>query len=703
MKEQKTLYAVLRDGLNWDAATTGLQLAPDGTLTLAAVPGAADGQAIILPAPFDAPASGLAIGSCGDRYIADTANNRVIWLDGVCNARIDVPSSAGTGSAPAHFREPRGLYASATDLYVADSGNGRVQVFRLPTLEVRAIWEAPFQEPIGLAADSQQRVYVLDRGLRRILRFSASGALDTAYDATLQQEADFTSPAFMTLDADDTLYVTDDITNVISRLDVNGYPLGVLQPPADAAGFKPRTLICFEQRLYIADAASGRIWIYDYRAQTYLGTLPDYVGPVTALAVDQAGSLYIKDGQGETVYVLAAALAFVLEGELRAGPFDAGYGSEWLRLHVEAQVPDRAAVQLELFTGDNAWDIPVFAATNGPDLLLSTMSAGRGGNSQRYLWLRVRVTTADSHAAPRLMQIEAETAGENYLNYLPAVYARADASEGFLQRWLELFRSELGGLERTLEEMPQRFDPLTTPAELLPWLAGWLGFELPVRASIAEQRALLLRVHELYQRRGTPAGLREFIELYTGVRTLILEGFQERRVWQLGYTSLLGFDTALPSAFPDGIIVAAPSSALANGTASDADVVLVGQTVIGASVPLAAADFGTPLFSETAHTFTVFVPGGQFLDGATRAAVRQVIDTEKPAYTDYHLCMIEARMRVGFQSQIGISSIVAGPPDPMDLEGATLGVDSYLGEAVGEAGISRIGQRAYIGHTTVIT
>lgn len=54
------------------------------------------------------------------------------------------------------------------NLYVADSGtvgsgNGRVWVLRLPSLEVRAVWRL-LLEPIGLAADSQGRIYVLDRG-----------------------------------------------------------------------------------------------------------------------------------------------------------------------------------------------------------------------------------------------------------------------------------------------------------------------------------------------------------------------------------------------------------------------------------------------------------------------------------------------------------------------------------------------------------
>ena len=141
------------------------------------------------------------------------------------------------------------------------------------------------------------------------------------------------------------------------------------------------------------------------------------------------------------------------------------------------------------------------------------------------------------------------------MNHLPAVYRRDDAPTHFLEHWLALFRAEMGGLELALEEMPRRFDPLTAPEADLRWLASWLAFDPPDDLHGDELRTLLQRVHALYDRRGTPLGIREFVELYTGVRPYIFEGFRERQIWQLGYTSTLGFDTALAAGLPDGMIV----------------------------------------------------------------------------------------------------------------------------------------------------
>jgi hypothetical protein len=136
------------------------------------------------------------------------------------------------------------------------------------------------------------------------------------------------------------------------------------------------------------------------------------------------------------------------------------------------------------------------------------------------------------------------------------------------------------------------------------------------------------------------------------------------------------------------------------GSATDA--IAVGQTVLGQSGPLGSSEFGTPLFSETAHVFTVMVPAAQVPDPRQRAALQRVVEAEKPAHTNFHLCFVEARMRVGFQARLGIDSIVAGPPQPMDLTGTVLELDSYLGAGDCDGRAGRVGQRARIGRDAVI-
>jgi hypothetical protein len=105
-----------------------------------------------------------------------------------------------------------------------------------------------------------------------------------------------------------------------------------------------------------------------------------------------------------------------------------------------------------------------------------------------------------------------------------------------------------------------------------------------------------------------------------------------------------------------------------------------------------------PLFDETAHLFSVVLPAGRCLGDDERTRLRDIVDAEKRAHTDYHLCLIEPRMRVGFQARVGIDSIVAGPREPLALNISRLGLDAFVAGSHGDAG-ARVGYRSSIGQT----
>jgi phage tail-like protein len=378
-----------------------------------------------------------------------------------------------------------------------------------------------------------------------------------------------------------------------------------------------------------------------------------------------------------------------------AGPLDAGAGQTWERVHVTG---DGAGIELSIHLRESPVPPPTAASWRSAATLdtlvpLPPPDGAARPPSARHLFVRVSLASADGRTAPVLEQIEASTTAPSYLEELPAVYARRDAAEGngFLGRWLALFRAELGDEERLLDTMARRFDPRTTPGSWLDWLSGWVAMELPGRADADADRALVEAAHEIHTRRGTAAGLREAVRRETGLDVQVIEAFRERRIWQLGTTSRLGFDTALPALSPDGAVVPDPEAAL-----------VVGAYVVGASGPLEASDRVTPLVDETAHLFTVVLPPGPCVDDEARARLREVLDAEKPAHTDYHLCQAGARMRVGFQARIGVDSVVAGAPPPMRLEGVRLGLDSVLGDAGEDEPGGRVGKTARIGLDTVL-
>src|SRR5437868_12095694 len=157
---ESSRYRFVRDREAWDAILVALERDGDGNLTLAQLPGPADGQAVYLPGPWAADPSGIAAAPCAAVFVADTDHNRVLFVDGTCAARAWLPATTTAGSAPGQFDHPRGLAVPADGLWVADTGNRRIQRFGFPDLTPDLDVVGGLQQPTGVATDSHGRLYV---------------------------------------------------------------------------------------------------------------------------------------------------------------------------------------------------------------------------------------------------------------------------------------------------------------------------------------------------------------------------------------------------------------------------------------------------------------------------------------------------------------------------------------------------------------
>jgi phage tail-like protein len=679
-----TRYQFLRDRRSWDASLVGLEPDGDGNLLLASLPGPSDGVAIMLPAPFDPPASGIVAGPCSALFVADTANDQVIFFDGLC-----------AGQANLRFlRAPRGLAVGGDALWAADSGNARVRRFAFPTLELDLEIEAGMGQPTGVACDGDRRLYVLDRALRTVRRYGPHGTPDSAYDSVLAASGKLADPLFLAIGAQDALLVADNASHAVRRFDATGKNTLDLATPAD--GWRPGAIAAGAGRIFVADRNAGRIHVFRDDG-TWWCELPGFTGPVTALALDPATSdLLIKTALDGAYLRFPAGQDFAASGRLVAGPFDAGERCEWFRAACEANLPRGASIVFEVAQGTSptprvAGD---WTPAPAPDTLLAgVLPPGPPPTLRRFLWLRATVATTDPTVSPTLRGVRAETAGEDYRAWLPAIYTTGDEPAQFLFRLLALARTELGDVEENIDAMPLLLAPDFAPASQLDWLAAWLGLELPRIADAAERRTLIARAATLWRRRGTPSGLAELVEMYTGVRPSIIEAFAERGLWVLDVSSRLGFDTGLPALNPVGMIVPDPTDPLT--PAGGCCATTVGSAIVGESGPLPVEDLGEPLFTDAAHRFLVFLPSYRAEEPALVAEVRRIIEAEKPAHTGYDLCLVRPDMRVGFQATVGLDTIVGAPPEPMRLDQSLLGQSASLTPPVG--GAARIGQGARVG------
>jgi phage tail-like protein len=646
--ERTVRYAQLRGGERWlDSITlTGLEVEPDGAIELQRVP-AVKPPSIATPGPVDA--SGIALDSVCGLYLADAAEHAVFRVALDCGDRLRWPGQDGSITSP----DPAGICVGPLSrLYIACPEKGQVVVLTTPDMNLVDAWTTGLQKPTWIAADGLLALLVSDPGGGLVARLDPHGRIDSAFKSAFALPVGATSPASLAVDSDGVIYLACVGVPGVSRYLRDGLPAG----PPMATDTKPQAVAIEGNVLYVADETTGQVRLYALPDGHFVGSIAGFEGPVSAITVSADGTLYLKTGQDDVYVVGTPGAARIAGGNLVAGPIDAGEDNTWYRAAITSDEPAATLVSFDTYLSGTANAVPAWMPAPSWDELLSD-------RPNRYLWLRVTLSSRDGVSTPRLVQVEAETPGDSYMNHLPAVYARESSSD-FLERLLDLAKSVLGDLDAAIAGLPRIVDPEMSPAEDLPWLASWLAFDVP--AALADLRnpdklrKLIASLPSLYRRRGTPAGVADYLEIYTGTRPHLLESFRDRAVWVLGGTSALGFDTGLPTTSVDGLIV--------------------DESVVGATT-LQEDGWGYSLFEPTAHRFSVLIPAASVADDAARRLLRNVVEEQKPAHTDFHLCFVEPMLRVGVQSRLGIDSIVAGPPEPSPLgSGDALDRTLYLAD-----------------------
>lgn len=302
----------------------------------------------VIEGPFDGvpllDPTALTVTGEGLRVVADTGNHRVLVLSaggaprlviggGRCALRepqqpgcVD-PDGAGPRSAgDGQFNEPWGVAVDrAGNLFVADTWNGRIQVFdreggflrsweRFGSDATEAGGEArpALYGPRGVALDDAGNLIVADTGNKRLIVFSPTGApLGTVGSSAPVPEL-LDEPTAIARDANHTLLVADAWNGRILRLDSRHHAVAVWQvfgwssrAPAD----KPYLAVDRSGLVYASDPESGRVLVFSPAgALLAILRLPDADGTrakPTGVAVDPAtGQLLVADQGGGRVLVL---------------------------------------------------------------------------------------------------------------------------------------------------------------------------------------------------------------------------------------------------------------------------------------------------------------------------------------------------------------------------------------------------------------
>jgi phage tail-like protein len=436
---------------------------------------------------------------------------------------------------------------------------------------------------------------------------------------------------------------------------------------------------------------------------TIVGEAVGYEGPVAGLAADACGGLWLHPGDGSVPVRLSLDAAFVERGVLWGGPFGSpDRARDWHRLKaLGIPVESGAHFRFFIYASDksSAPPVPPDRASPQPfdpawwrefphnlaDILVDSTS--------RFLWIGA-LFESDGARSPQIEQVRLSFDHQTYSKHLPAIYSKEPDVPGRLagprqlDRFLSLFESFFTDVEETIGSLDRLLDPDAVPADWLDWLAGWLALELEEDLPIAMKRQALAEAFGAYAWRGTSRGLRAALRFYAGVEAHVEEPIVNAAWWSLppddgdspAYdTSVLGFSTRLVAAEPQGAVL---------GTTA----------VLDASQLITQEEFGGPLFEEVAHQFSVQLYRSQPVESRRIDEVRRIIDREKPAHTACHICLIEPRMRIGFQCILGVDTVVSGgtpSPSPLGEE-----LNARAGAILAGNPAGRIGPQSRVGQTT---
>ncbi len=244
----------------------------------------------------------------GRIYVSDVESGLISVFD-VPRRRFHVIGSRAQG----RLIKPMGLALDAeSNLYVADAGARRVQVFDFLGMHLRSIGEnEALQQPVSVAVNrTNGTVYVVDHGgidsdKHRVLMYDKSGRLLRSIGSRGEAAGQFNLPTDAAIGRDGTLYVLDAGNFRVQMFDSSGEFLG--QWGALGKGFgqfaRPRSITIDDQdNLYITDMFFGNFQVFNSRGELLLpvGTINETNGPgkfrlISGIGVDETQRIYVTD------------------------------------------------------------------------------------------------------------------------------------------------------------------------------------------------------------------------------------------------------------------------------------------------------------------------------------------------------------------------------------------------------------------------
>lgn len=266
---------------------------------------------------FNAP-RGMAAAPDGSLYVADSRNNRIVHLDAnglFLNSYGTYANAAETPAPGGTMNEPWGVAVGSDGLvYVADTWNHRIQVFDAKgtflrmwnSFEVSGVTDG-FWGPRGIAVDSYNRVFVTDTGKQRVVVFDSQGRYLSQFGGLGLELGQLDEPVGIAVDKDGRVYVADTWNDRVQVFAPDAMGQSWLSEKvwelktwkSNSLENKPY-LTLDGNYVYFTDPEAGQIFQFDMQGKflkVWGGYESDYLmGNLTGICVDKNGKLWVADG-----------------------------------------------------------------------------------------------------------------------------------------------------------------------------------------------------------------------------------------------------------------------------------------------------------------------------------------------------------------------------------------------------------------------
>lgn len=359
--------------------------------------GTGDGQ-------FNRP-DALDIDTQGNVWVGDQNNDRIQRFD-LAGQYVDQFGAPGSGEAQFNFTWPMGLTADDQGhVWVSDNLNHRVQKWTIPNAEEEALeishagafgeagseagqLEAPSDVAAGPAGD----LWVADTGNDRIQRFDSEGELISQFGVTGAEDGQLSEPTGIAIDAEGDLWVVDRGNSRVQRFD----PAGEFLSKFGESGFESGKLL--SPREVEIDAA-GNLWVVDaLKLQKFSpgGEFLERVGQgqisfPTGMDIGPEGTIWVASQSQDSVF------AFSEEGALLGQFGSTGSGEGQFEVPIDVAVDsqghiwvaDSETARVQMFDSDGTY-IAQFAETGAGEEQLNLANPSGIAADGGSLWIADR-------------------------------------------------------------------------------------------------------------------------------------------------------------------------------------------------------------------------------------------------------------------------------------------------------------------------